>query len=136
MSSTHSSSRPSGIWQAWSERTPTGRKIQFLVYAKSGDLFLKADDREWPLETPNLSFLFEPSASSWTTQFTVRELGQPDWSVTYVHIARTLSAKMDPTYDALDLAMEHPLAIVAENATSKQWRQAVLQAISAASGAA
>ena len=127
---------PTTVVESWTEREVNGPTMTFSLEVSEGVLWFKAGVRAWRLNDASLSFAFETSQASATSSFTVNRSGQDELVFRYRHVGRALMARIDPTYDALDAANDHPLLVVAQQGRSIQWQQAQLGRVLRRHGAA
>lgn len=117
------------------ERPIFGLRIAFALYQVAGTLFFQAGSRRWALSQPGLKFHFKVLPLGLLSCFKVLENERVIWQITYLHLGRTFSSAIDPTYDALEFENDHFLSFVAETALNPVWQENVRRDWSAISGA-
>lgn len=109
------------------ERTVEHGRLFFCIYRWEEDLIFRAGVRTWSLARDDLRLEFS-RVSRTRSRFRVLEGSQESFRATYSHFLRNLMARADPTYDGLDFAEDHFLAMVASHtlpvtlATAPGWQ--------------
>jgi hypothetical protein len=88
-------------------------------------MYFQAGTRRWSLDQPELSFRFEVLRPGLLSRFKVVESGSTTFSITYLHLIRTVYANIDPTYDLLEFENDHFLSFVASTTLSPEWQSNV-----------
>lgn len=107
------------------ERPLFSSRVVLALYLEAGTMYFQAGTRRWPLDQPELSFRFDVLRPGLLSRFKVVESGNTTFSITYLHLIRTLYANIDPTYDLLEFENDHFLSFVASTTLSPEWQSNV-----------
>jgi hypothetical protein len=103
----------------------------FAVYAWSGELVFRAGARAWNLLSPDVRVTWRRLPGGRRNVFTVLDRGEEALRIEYRSAWATASARIDPTFDALDARLSDFFLQVAELATDHAWMERMLSAWSA-----
>jgi hypothetical protein len=107
----HASGPISGVGAV--ERTLEFGKVFFCVYLWGGKVFFQAGQRRWRLDSTNLRFDLQANSDSRELVFRTFESGSQVFQASYRPRKRTARARLDVSYDRLDVELDHLLAHVA-----------------------
>jgi hypothetical protein len=104
------------------------------VYAWSGELVFRAGARAWDLLSPDVRVTWRRLPGGRRNLFTVLDRGEEALRIEYRSAWATASARIDPTFDALDERLSDFFLQVAELASDHAWMERMLAAWSPRGG--